>query len=146
MTVITGCIITTWPGQYIWSIATHGTQSPWQLVTASPDIWHINHQYATLISPNKIETTVCGSSTFVCRMTGEANGGYSVYIIILLYSWSPLRFVLQLLCAFNHACIVNCTELVYVFLTCRMAYVSVLFSDKWLKYLHPLMAGYRAYI
>ena len=29
----------------------------------------INHQYATLMSPNKDETAVCGSWTFVCLIT-----------------------------------------------------------------------------
>ena len=33
------------------------------------------HQYATLTRPNKTETVVCGSSIFVCWMTGEAITG-----------------------------------------------------------------------
>ena len=33
------------------------------------------HQYATLTRPNKAETAVCGSSIFVCWMTGEAITG-----------------------------------------------------------------------
>ena len=36
------------------------------------------------MSPNETETAVCSSSIFVCRMTGEATGGYSVYIPYIL--------------------------------------------------------------
>ena len=39
------------------------------------------------MSPNEAETAVCSSSIFVCRMTGKATGGYSVYIPILPALW-----------------------------------------------------------
>lgn len=35
----------------------------------------INHQWATLMNPNKSKTAVCGSPIFVCLMAGEAITG-----------------------------------------------------------------------